>query len=66
MANPVPAFNNTSCDGCGNPMDEGDDLFLTNEGRLCTKCAEEEDYVCDCGSFKKKEYDACYECNHGT
>lgn len=62
MSNPVPAFKNTSCDECGSVLEEGEDLFFTDDGRLCTDCADSKDYICDCGNFKKQEYGTCFEC----
>ena len=62
MSNPVPAFKNTFCDSCGKDIDEDDDVFLTDDGKLCTECAEENDYVCECGQYKKAEYSQCWEC----
>ena len=63
MANPVPAFPNTRCDNCDDTLEEGDDLYLTDDGKMCQKCAKENDYVCSCGSFKKPEFNNCYECS---
>lgn len=66
MANPVPAFEGTECDKCGDILDEGDLLFMTPDGRLCSECAESEEYVCACGKFKKAEYGTCYTCHKKT
>ena len=63
MSNPVPAFKGTECDNCGEQFEEGDDVFFTDDGKMCIKCAEENDYVCECGCFKKFEYKYCYECS---
>lgn len=63
MSNPVEAFRNTICDGCGETLEKGDDLYLTDEGKFCRNCADNEGYICECGGFKKKEYKICYECN---
>ena len=61
--NPVPAFEGTKCDGCGTELNEGDNLYMTDDGRLCLDCAKEENYVCYCGNFKKAKYDKCFDCN---
>ena len=62
MSNPVLAFKGTKCDDCGETLEEGDDLYLTDDGRLCQDCANSANYVCDCGNFKKAEFNQCYEC----
>jgi hypothetical protein len=62
MANPMPAFRNTFCAECAEHIPEGDDVYFTDEGKLCESCAEENGWLCDCGGFKKQEYDTCYEC----
>jgi len=62
MPNPVKAFKNTTCDNCDESLEEGDDLYFTDEGRMCASCAHEEGYVCECGNFKKNEYEKCYQC----
>ncbi len=62
MANPLPAFPNTDCDGCSEEIPEGDSVYFNDGEKLCEDCAADGDYVCDCGNFKKSEYDTCYEC----
>lgn len=62
MANPVPAYHGTVCDGCKEKLDEGEDLFFVDGERLCYSCAEDGDNVCECGSFKKSEFKTCYDC----
>jgi len=64
MSNPVPAFEYTSCDGCGERLEEGDDLFLHEGEKLCDVCAAEEEIICECGQYKKPQYAKCYECSH--
>lgn len=64
--NPVNAYKNTVCGGCGEVLEEGEKLFLTDDGRFCEACAEDEGYICGCGKFKKQEYEECYECHTGT
>lgn len=60
--NPCPAFPNTICEGCGEEIEEGDDVFFHEDEKLCEQCAEQLDIVCDCGQYKKPEYETCYEC----
>jgi hypothetical protein len=60
--NPVSAFKGTKCDNCGENVEAGDDLYLTDDGKMCRPCADENDYVCDCGNFKKPGFNRCYEC----
>ena len=62
MANPLPAFRHTNCDECGDEIPEGEDVFFTDDGKLCGDCAEDGDFVCECGNAKKAEYETCYEC----
>lgn len=62
MANPVSAFRGVKCDACGERLEEGDDLYMTDDGRMCETCAGDDGYVCDCGNFKKQEYETCWEC----
>ena len=63
MSNPVQAFENTACDECGEEVPEGGDLFLHDGTKFCSDCANEEEIVCECGSYKKPEFKVCYECN---
>lgn len=62
MANPFSAQFDSTCDSCGDPIMEGDEIFATPEGFVCPDCAEEGGYVCECGNFKKPEYEECYDC----
>jgi len=63
--NPCRAFKGVKCDSCGEQLEEGEDLFYTDSGKLCLGCAEAEDYVCPCGQYKKPDFDECYECHRG-
>jgi len=62
MANPMPAFPYTKCDVCGDRMEEGDSVYFHDGAKYCSPCACEEKIVCDCGKFKKLEFDTCFEC----
>ena len=63
MANPVPAYRNSTCDNCQAPIPEGDLLFFDEGNRLCERCAEDDELICTCGSYKKAEFLTCYECH---
>ena len=62
MSNPVPAFKGSSCNNCGEQIDENDDLYLHDGEKFCTDCANKNNLVCDCGNYKKEEYETCYDC----
>lgn len=62
MKNPCSAFANTICDECGERMVEGDDLYFVDGHRFCEACASANDNICDCGNFKRAEFDTCYKC----
>lgn len=64
MANPMAAWFITSCKQCGDTIKKGEQIYF-NGSRLCTTCAISNDLVCDCGKYKKEEYDQCYECHNG-
>ena len=64
MANPMPAFRNTRCDECDYDFEEGEDVYFTDDGKLCVGCACERDLVCNCGKFKKAQFDCCWECKN--
>ena len=63
MANPVEAFSGTVCNGCGETLGKGEELYLTDDGRFCSDCADDEGNVCECGNFKKEEFKTCYDCS---
>ena len=64
--NPCPAFLNTVCDICGEEMEEGDDVFFHEGDKYCELCAEEAGIVCECGQYKKPQYETCYECKENN
>lgn len=59
---PFKAYRGQICSYCGMQMSEGDDLFLDDSEKYCAECADELDLVCECGEYKKAEYEKCYEC----
>ena len=63
MNNPSPAFKFTKCDNCDNEIPEGDGVFFWDGYKYCEQCARDEDIVCECGNFKKPEYEICYDCH---
>ena len=62
MANPVSARFKTTCEICEGDIEEGDDLFYHEDARHCLGCAEVASIVCSCGSYKKPDYNQCYDC----
>ena len=62
MSNPVPAIYDSICDSCGDKIEEGYDLFFHDGNSLCLDCAVDEDLVCECGNYKKPEYQTCFDC----
>jgi len=64
MSNPFEAHFDKDCDDCGRPIDEGDETFARDGDFICRQCAEDGDNVCECGQFKKAEYETCFDCKH--
>lgn len=62
MSNPFSAQFESRCNLCDERIEEGEDVFATDEGFICQDCAENSNYVCECGNFKKPEYETCYKC----
>lgn len=62
MSNPFEAHFDSTCDDCGDPIDEGDTTFAVDGQYVCKSCAEKNGNVCHCGEFKKEEYETCFEC----
>lgn len=65
MANPIIADWGADCEGCDEFIATGEKMFFTDDGKLCENCANEADYVCDCGRFKKSDFKQCYDCAQG-
>lgn len=63
MANPFAIRGFKECDQCGSHLMDGDQAYYHDGDILCNDCAEEAGVVCDCGGYKKEEYDLCYTCN---
>ena len=62
MANPFPTKFDSECAGCGETVYENDDMFYDRGEYVCPACAAEQDVVCECGQYKKPEFETCYEC----
>ena len=63
MPNPLPAFPNTFCDNCEELIPEDDNVYFCDDGKFCQQCAGENNNVCECGNYKKEEFETCYECS---
>lgn len=66
MANPFKTKFNSTCDSCGDTVQEGDEMYAVDGLFYCHDCANENGNVCDCGNFKKDDYEECYECHQET
>lgn len=63
MSNPFPAHFDSHCTSCGENIYESDDTFAIDREFVCENCAESNGNICPkCGSFKKEEYDTCFDC----
>ena len=62
MPNPVNATWRTKCAACDNWIEVDDRIYFTDDGKMCTDCAGYAGFVCECGNFKKDEYETCWEC----
>jgi hypothetical protein len=62
MANPFETKRSSVCDGCGEGVFQGDLMFAHEGEFFCEMCADEMDCVCECGDYKKPEYEMCYNC----
>ena len=62
MSNPFKAQFDSTCNSCGAEIFDGDDVYAVDGDFVCEDCAEENGNICECGNFKKAEYEKCYEC----
>ena len=54
------------CAECGETIYKDEEIFFIDGEKYCPGCAGDMGYVCDCGAYKKPEYDECFECHqHG-
>jgi hypothetical protein len=63
MANPFKTKFKSTCQSYGEIVEEGDDMFAIDGQFVCEQCAEAGDNICECGNFKKEEYDTCFDCH---
>ncbi len=64
MANPFPAHFDSDCNSCGDPIEEGERVFVHDGLFICGSCAHDAECVCECGKYKNPKYDECYECHN--
>jgi hypothetical protein len=62
MSNPFNTQFNSKCQSCGEEVPEGELMYAIDDQFVCEDCASEGDNICECGNFKKEEYDTCYNC----
>lgn len=62
MANPFNVKFDSTCVSCDETVPEGDEMFAHEGQFICGECAESEDVICDCGSYKKSGLDECFSC----
>ena len=60
--NPCRAFKGTFCDKCDEDIGEDDFVYLHDGQWYCPSCAKEIDISCDCGNYKKPDYNKCFIC----
>lgn len=63
MANPYPAKFRSTCEECGTRVEEGEKMFAHDGQFICEHCADLGGMICDCGNYKKPQYDECWECH---
>ena len=64
MANPFESNYDNNCNSCGDKVYAGDDMYAHEGIFICENCAQLEDLICECGNYKKAEYESCYECHY--
>ena len=63
MANPFETKFPSSCNNCDDTVEQGEKMFADKGDFICEFCAEQREVICDCGNYKKYEYDTCYDCH---
>lgn len=63
MPNPFELRFRADCDHCGDRMAAGDECFFVDGDKWCEECAGSAGYRCECGAFKRPDFDECYECS---
>ena len=63
MSNPFPTKFSSSCNSCGERVEEGDLMYACDGQFLCEDCADENGNICpECYGFKKEDYKTCFDC----
>jgi hypothetical protein len=62
MPNPFEATFNSHCIECGNDIFNGDKVFADRGKFICEFCAEDLNVICECGNYKKPDFETCYKC----
>ena len=62
MSNPFETKFKSACQNCEDIVDEGEDMYVVDGLFVCRACANAGEHVCECGKYKKEEYDKCYDC----
>lgn len=65
MSNPFLTKFNSTCNSCGEEVDEGCEMYAIGEGIfVCYECAKDAGNVCkECDMYKKEDFDTCYKCH---
>ena len=62
MSNPFENQFDSECQNCGEKVEEGEMMYAFDGEFWCESCMSEEN-ICECGNYKKEEYDECYDCH---
>lgn len=57
------SFNDTDCADCADLIMKDDEIYFSDDGKLCRRCAERDHLICSgCGGQKKPQFNQCWEC----
>ena len=62
MANPFRCKFNSHCQRCRAFVKKDENMYADDGEFICEECASDNDNICECGSYKKQQYDTCYSC----
>lgn len=62
MSNPFQATFDSTCDSCGDDIIENEWCVADDGSFICEGCAEDQGKLCECGNYKKPNFELCYEC----
>lgn len=62
MSNPFITRFDSRCGSCGDIVYEGDEMFAVDGEFICRDCADINDNICECGQFKREEFETCFDC----